>query len=434
MLSKAGNDRISRVGPGTPMGELLRRYWQPVAATAQLAGQPTKAIRLLGENLVLFRDRSGALGLIGDRCPHRKVNMLYGIPEQDGLRCPYHGWLYNAEGRCTDQPYEQAEDPATTFKDKVGITAYPVQELGGLIFAYLGPQPAPLLPRWDLFVWDDVMKDIGTAVIPCNWVQCMENSLDPVHVEWLHNHFSNYVLERMGRSDLKRKSYTNEQLTDVPWKHEKIGFDVFEHGILKRRRIAGETEENPNWRIGHPVVFPNILRVNTCFQYRVPIDDEHTLHIWYTAHLVPPEHLSPQPEIPFYEVPVPDEDERGNPRWDLLDGNSGQDMLMWYTQGGLVDRSTEHLGLSDKGIILYRRLLLDQLARLEQGEELMNVFRDPDRNQRIDLPWEGQEHRGQGRFTAFAGRRTAAAGKYSPVLEDLLTRVAGTEMLRQPVN
>ncbi len=133
------------------------------------------------------------------------------------------------DGKCLEQPYEQAEDPDSTFKDRIRMPAYPVEELGGLIFAYLGPQPAPLLPRWELFVRDGVLRDIGAAVIPCNWLQIMENSLDPVHVEWLHQHFFNYVQERLGRTEFKGN----------PVSHKKINFREFEHGIIKTRMLEG---------------------------------------------------------------------------------------------------------------------------------------------------------------------------------------------------
>src|SRR5205807_1689815 len=139
------------------------------------------------------------------------------------------GWLYDDTGQCIEQPYEQTEDPESTFKDRIQIKAYPVQEVRGMIMAYLGPQPAPLIPQWDLFVWDDVMRDIGWGVIPCNWLQIMENSLDPVHVEWLHTVFSKYVLERLGRPDLERALANNGTMY---FAHEKIGFDVFDYGIV----------------------------------------------------------------------------------------------------------------------------------------------------------------------------------------------------------
>ena len=277
MLTKEENARLTLVDAGTPMGELMRRYWHPIAAVSQLDENPTKAVKLLGESLTLYKDRSGNLGLIGDRCPHRNVNLLYGIPEQEGLRCPYHGWLFNHKGQCIEQPYEQAEDPNSNFKDKIHIKSYPVQQAGGLIFAYLGPQPAPELPRWDLLVWDNVYRDIGFCVVPCNWLQIMENSVDPVHAEWLHGVFANYVWERLGQPERAKR---------IP-PHKKIGFDIYEYGILKRRVLEGDTEENPNWKNGHPLVFPHLLKVGG-FQWRIPIDDEHTLHIWHHAYQPPP--------------------------------------------------------------------------------------------------------------------------------------------------
>src|SRR5258707_156480 len=155
MLSQQENDLLTEVGRDTPMGELLRRYWQPIAASSELIERPTKAVRILGEDLVLFRDQQGRPGLIGAQCAHRRMSMMLGIPDADGLRCSYHGWLYGRDGKCLEQPYEQAEDPSSTFKERIRMPAYPVQELGGLVFAYLGPEPVPLLPRWELFVLDD---------------------------------------------------------------------------------------------------------------------------------------------------------------------------------------------------------------------------------------------------------------------------------------
>jgi 5,5'-dehydrodivanillate O-demethylase len=413
------------------MGELLRRYWQPIGAAVELHENPVKPVKLLGESLVLYRDRQGRFGLIGDTCPHRRTSMLYGIPENEGLRCPYHGWMFNGTGQCIEMPAEPLD---STFPSRVKMPGYPVEELCGVLFAYLGPQPTPLLPRWDMFVWDNVLRDIGSTIIPCNWLQIMENSLDPVHVEWLHGRFSDYVLERLGRPDLKRKFFRpGTDTVTSRWQHEKIGFDEFPYGILKRRVVAGRSEHDPEWRIGHPVLFPNILRVGSNFQYRVPVDDTHTLHLWFTAYPQPPGAEVPRQEtIPFYQVPL-SIDEHWQADWQLLDNNSGQDIMAWVTQGAIADRTQERLGESDKGIILYRRMLRQQLAIVEAGGEPMNVFRDPEENVCIDLPWEGQEdpwaymHRG-------LMRRTGQAGKYAPVLREMVAKFAGAQALEGPVH
>jgi 5,5'-dehydrodivanillate O-demethylase oxygenase subunit len=430
MLTEKENERLTRVGPGTPMGELLRRYWQPIAAAAELEDSPVKHIKILGESLVLFRGRRGQLGLIGDTCPHRRVSLVYGVPEEEGLRCPYHGWMFDQTGQCVEMP---AESPNSTFPSRVKITGYPVQELSGLIFAYLGPKPEPLLPRWDMFVWDNVLRDIGSTIIPCNWLQIMENSLDPVHVEWLHGRFSDYVLERLGRADLKRQFLRANSKVGGNSAHEKIEFDEFQYGIIKRRVVEGGSEDDPEWRIGHPVLFPNILRVGANFQYRVPVDDTNTLHVWFTAYPQPPGEIAPpQEKIPYYKVPLP-VDENGRADWSLMDNNSGQDIAAWITQGPIADRSQEKLGESDKGIIMYRRMLRQQLALMEDGGEPMNVFRDPGQNVCIDLPWEGQEDPWSYMRRGIM-RRTGQAGKYAPVLWDMLAKYEGEKALEGPVH
>src|SRR6185437_6334587 len=194
MLTREENERLTRVGPGTPMGNLMRRYWHPVAAKAQLLERGgVMPVRIFGEDLVLFRDGKGRIGLVGDRCAHRGVKLDCAFANDDGLRCPYHSWTYDTEGRCVDQP---AEPEGSRFKDKIRIPSYPVQELAGLIFAYLGPQPAPLLSRWDRLVWDNVYRVICFIKIPCNWLQCMENTPDPVHTEYLHGHFFKHWLQK----------------------------------------------------------------------------------------------------------------------------------------------------------------------------------------------------------------------------------------------
>ena len=181
MLSIQENDKISRVGPGTPMGELMRRYWHPIAAAAELDDKPTKPVRLLGEDLVLYKDKSGTLGPHrAVSAPHRRVDLSYGIPEESGLRCMYHGWMMDETGQCIEQPFEETVHPDGRFKEKVKVAGYPVQVLAGMVFAYMGPAPAPLLPNWEPFTWEDGWSEVALAPLPCNWLQCMENSLDPV--------------------------------------------------------------------------------------------------------------------------------------------------------------------------------------------------------------------------------------------------------------
>jgi len=221
MLSAEQNEQLTRVGPGTPMGTLMRRYWHPVATCYEMAANPVKAVQVLGEALTLFRDRQGRLGLIGQRCAHRRVDLKCGIPEKEGLRCPYHGWMYDTSGQCIEQPAEGA----THFKDSIKLPSYPVQELGGLIWTYLGPQPAPLLPRWDLFVEEGVFRQIGTTVVPCNWLQCQENAVDTVHTEFAHGRFGLYAMERLGLTDpemMKRFKRISRPHTKIDFKQRVV--------------------------------------------------------------------------------------------------------------------------------------------------------------------------------------------------------------------
>jgi len=376
MLSVEANERLVRVGKGTPMGELMRRYWHPVAATAELDDRPTKAVRILGEDLALYKDRSGTYGLIDRLCPHRRVDLTYGIPEDEGLRCMYHGWMFDETGQCIEQPFEETVHPDGRFKEKVRVTAYPVQEMGGLLWAYMGPAPVPLLPRWDLFVWDNVLRDVGSTELDCNWLQCMENSLDPVHLEWLHGYWSNFQSRELG---------TDEKLIPPNRRHTKIHFEPFEHGIIKRRTYTDTTEDDPAWKLGHPIIFPNWLRVGTGFQMRTPIDDTHTLHWHYNVYVPPTGVTAPtQDVVPYREVPLRHPDGSF-----AVDYTIGQDTMAWVTQGPIARRDLEKLGESDKGIILYRRMLAEQMSLVENGEEPLNVFRDAGSNEIIEVRHEG---------------------------------------------
>ncbi|MBO0881257.1 MAG: Rieske 2Fe-2S domain-containing protein [Mycobacterium sp.] len=374
MLRPEENERLTRVGPGTPMGELLRRYWHPIAVSGELVDNPVKPVRILGENLTLYRDRSGGLGLIGQRCAHRLVDLRCGIPTQDGLKCPYHGWAYDATGQCTDQP---AEAPDSTFYEKVKLDSYPVRELGGLVWTYMGPDPAPLIPRWFPFVADNAFRHVGTTTIPCNWLQCQENSMDSVHTEYLHGQLWEYVRERKGDADPVKQGEINRFLRH----HQQVRFEAFEYGFRKYRLVEGDAESANGWSIGNPLIFPYMVLIGSPGRYelqiRVPVDDVTTWHLSYQVFLPGEWYDVPvQASVPSFNVPIED----------LPDYVLGQDILAWPLQGEIVDRSQERLGESDRGIILLRRLLMEQIDVALSGRDPMNVFRDPERNECIQLP------------------------------------------------
>jgi 5,5'-dehydrodivanillate O-demethylase len=417
MLTIEQNERLTRVGAGTPLGEMLRRYWYPVAAVSQMKDKATKKVRLLGEDLILYKDRSGDYGLVEPHCAHRRMNLIYGIPEEHGLRCPYHGWLYDETGQCTEQPYEETEDPDGRFKDKIKMKAYPVEQKAGLLFAYMGPAPAPLLPNWDVYAADGMLRDIGYAELSCNWLQCQENSLDPVHLEWLHVAWANYIREQLGE---------NDDIKTVR-AHKVIHFDNFEYGIIKRRIWEGGSEEDTEWKDGHPIVFPHMLRqggdgynlkgntrktflMGPAFQIRVPIDDYTTGHWWVACYPMIDGDKEQAPEdIPYYNPPVPLLNEDDQPVWAELKNNSSQDPAAWITQGPIADRTGEHLGRSDKGIIQFRQMLEDNIRIVEDGGDPMCTFRDPAENVYIPFMTE------QAQYVATA-KRQGAATAFSPIL------------------
>lgn len=399
------NRLMTQVGRGTPCGELMRRYWHPIAAEQEIDEHSTKKVRLLGEDLVLFRDRQGRLGLIQERCPHRGASFEYGFITDQGIRCPYHGWEFDLAGQCVNQPFERNQ----AFCDKTKATAYPVQVLGGLVFAYLGPEPRPLLPRFDGFVAEGTIRVLGRAEIPCNWLQIVETSLDPVHAEWLHGRNFEYQQEKEG---LK---------THISAPHVKLDFREFEWGITKHRLLEGQSEDGDDWKVGHPIVFPAMLAVGSAnpdrrfyiFQIRVPIDDENTLHFWYHAY-VPPSGANVPPRlldrVHIHDVPIKD----GNKY--RIDHVDGQDMMAWLTQGRIADRTNESLGKSDVGIAMYRRMLKQQIRKVQEGHDPIGTLRDPAQNVRIDLPNENNKKHFRGGFRTLVKRTHV---KFSPILEEL---------------
>jgi 5,5'-dehydrodivanillate O-demethylase len=361
---------LTEVRAGTPMGEYLRRFWYPVAFVADLDRWPVKQVQLLGETLALYRGDDGAYGLVADRCPHRGASLACGMTEGAMLRCAYHGWAFDRDGRCIDTP---AEPAGSRLRDRIAIAGYPAQELGGLIFAYLGPKPAPLLPRYEQLARADMVKIVGFTDLGAHWLRIAENNLDPQHVEYLHMRYMNWVRQRRGEPTIAAR------------KHARIDFEVFEYGILKKRLWEGDSEDSDEWRTGHPLFFPgnNLVAMNARFtelQFRVPIDENRTHIYWYQA-----KELDPGETARFEIVGNPAYDERGEFYRESI---QGQDMMMFLTMGP-CDFAAEHLGEVDRGIALYRRLLLEECDKVARGEDPRGIIRDPAKNEPyVQLPHE----------------------------------------------
>ena len=387
MISKKMNERLTRVGLGTPCGELLRRYWQPVCPVGELTpSTPKKRVRVMDENLVVYRDGKGELACIEEYCTHRRVSMYYGFVEDDGIRCCYHGWKFDREGKCVELPFE-TEKPA--FMKKVAMKSYPVKALGGLIFIYMGPDPekAPLLPRWDVLVREDGARTIRMfPVHECNWLQIQENTPDSTHTFYLHAGIANSL-------GLKHPfvPFYDRPIIDYGW-------EFCEWGIDKTLTYGGDV---PEIEIRPPMIFPNLLRIPTgpleVIQWRVPIDDERTQIVY--IHFDPESNcglrMAEDAEAPYEYVgpwKTPDGD------YDLQSFMS-HDQMAWENQGEspIYDRSTETLGASDKGIAMLREMLDKLISRVENGEE-PDVARltDPKKNQCISFedvssPVEGMD-------------------------------------------
>ena len=400
MLSHEENDLLTRVGPGTPAGELLRRYWHVVAAAVELSDEkPKKKLRILGENLVLYRDRKGTYGLVAEKCSHRGVSLYYGFVEDDGIRCAYHGWKYDACGKCIDQPFES---PAAGFKEKIQHPAYPVVKCAGLLFAYMGPpEKLPILPKWDLLVRQDGTRKIDVCeTLRCNWLQAMENSVDPTHTYFLHSH----TLKLKGNPD------------HVPFHYRavsKIDFELVTYptwaGIQKQRVFAGEDSpvETP-----HPLIFPNILfvpvRIGYAMHFRTPIDDHNTQVFQFRFSPTKNGSIPAEPE----DAPIEFVRTTNDGGEFHMENFTSQDHMAWETQGPMADRANEHLGESDRGVIMFRKLLREQIQAVQNGQSPVGVNMDLNEDRIIKLIPEKA-------YDAFSFAAAQAAEKDSPAtIED----------------
>jgi 5,5'-dehydrodivanillate O-demethylase len=375
MVTKAENELMTRVGPGTPCGELLRNYWMPICPASELTPEkPKKRVRILGENLVLFRDGQGRLGLVSEQCRHRKTSLFYGFVEDDGLRCPYHGWKFDVTGRCVEQPFEPKN---AAPKPDAAQKSYPVQQLGGILFTWMGKGQAPLLPRWETLVRRDGLRSISVLPVhKCNWLQCQENSVDPTHTYYLHGH----TLKLKGFDDRRTRYYYRPI--------EAYDFQLCEEatwtGIRKTRSYDGD---KPETELGHPMIFPNVLMnpqgPNLVTHWRTPIDDENTYIILLEFAPSRDGQIIEQKESEVATTYLP---EPYGPDGDYdLSEFPPQDQMAWETQGVIYDRSEEYLGHSDRGIVMFRRLLKRQIELVQNGAEPAGLIRDPSMNEIISF-------------------------------------------------
>lgn len=369
MLTEEKNRRLTQVGPDTPMGKYLRRYWHPIAGVSEFDSRAIKPVRILGEDLVLYKDLSGNYGLSDRHCPHRNADMAFGYVENCGIRCSYHGWQFDGSGQCVHQPYEETVDPTGRMRRNTQIKAYPVKAKAGMLWAYMGPTPAPELPDWEPFNYRNGFAQAIFAEIECNWFQCQENSIDPVHFEWTHNNWTTRLQGQTGPY--------------VP-PHLKLKFEEFDYGFTYKRIRGGEDEHNVMWTVGRVTLWPNGFYLGHHFEWRVPIDDTHTLSVLWVFSRVPQEQEPyVQKDIPSWYGPVRDAD--GN--W-ITSHVANQDFAVWVGQGAITDRTREKLGQSDKGIVMMRQRFFEELDAMEQDPAFVpkGLILDPAANHDVFLP------------------------------------------------
>src|SRR6478672_3451670 len=283
MLSESDNDILCRVGPGTLMGDLMREYWIPALMPSELAtpDSPPLRLRLLGENLIAFRDTSGRVGLVQNACPHRGASMFFGRNEEDGLRCVYHGWKFDVAGACTDMPSEPAE---SNFKNKVHARAYPCRERNGVIWTYMGSlTAAPELPE---FEWNTVPESqcyVSKRVQRCNWFQALEGGIDSSHSNFVH-------------APLNLQPGATDGPTIFRTTSKSLHFETrdTDYGVIVANRRPADGD-NVYWRMNHYVMpfytmFPPGQRPDALISGHawVPIDDESTLVFHWSYSLTSP--------------------------------------------------------------------------------------------------------------------------------------------------
>jgi phenylpropionate dioxygenase-like ring-hydroxylating dioxygenase large terminal subunit len=391
MLSREDNEFLCRIGPGTPMGNLMRQYWVPAALSSELpeADGPLLRVRLLGEDLIGFRTTSGAVGLIQNSCPHRGASLFYGRNEDEGLRCVYHGWKYDVTGQCVDMPSEPIE---STYKSKVRATAYPCVERGGLIWAYLGPRGTPP-PLPDIEPNLLAGSTLQIYQRECNWVQALEGDIDTCHTVFLH-------LGHVAADDTAPGTWARYALSDRAPRYEVADT---EFGVMYGAYRPAEADTH-YWRMAN-FLFPfyamvptGVMGLEVRVRAWIPMDDEHTLALTISHGAQPQSRtagrqaLSPPETLPnttdWYgrfrcaanagnDYQIDRKAQQKNVSYTGIDAIFLQDQAVTESMGAIYDRTQERLGSSDQMVIRTRKRLIDAARALRDHGTVPPGVDDP---------------------------------------------------------
>lgn len=389
MLKQEDNDLLTQVGPGTPMGDLFRRFWLPIIASSEIAdadGAPVR-LRVLGENLVGFRDTNSDVGIIDAHCPHRRALLFWGRNEECGLRCAYHGWKFDVSGQCVDIP---SEPPHSNFIEKVKIKTYPVVERGGFVWIYMGPEDKrPPFPQYDWVNLPEDHRASRTDFQESNYLQALEGDLDTAHISYLHR-----WLDPDTAVDPSQfvQGYRHHVVKDVA---PRLTVKKTDYGfVYGGRRDIGDGQYY--WRLSHWLAPSAVMLPGTGLRsgrFLVPVDDEYAIAAsvaWNPDTPLGPDDAAqrrpgrrgPFPLSDGYVIDAPrgalnrDNDygiDREYQKITKFSGIAGspvdEDRAVTETMGTVVDRSKEHLATSDVALIAMRRALLRLTRDLQKGHE-----------------------------------------------------------------
>ncbi|MEO8203903.1 MAG: aromatic ring-hydroxylating dioxygenase subunit alpha [Betaproteobacteria bacterium] len=393
MISAQQNDLMTRTGALTPGGKLLRNYWQPAALVDELQGKrPVKALRLLGQDLVLFRDEAGRYGMLDRDCPHRGADLAYARIEDGGLRCAFHGWLFDVGGHCMQTP---AEPEGSKLRQHIRQRAYPVVERSGILFAWLGEGEPPAFPAFDCFVAPGTHTFAFKGHLECNWLQALEVGIDPAHASYLHRFFEDEDTSGgYGRQFRGTSADSSMPITQVlrEFDRPEISVEKTPYGmrLIALRKLS---DADTHVRVTN-LVFPQAFVIPmsaemTISQWHVPVDD--TSCYWYAifTSFTGPVDKQKMRDQRLQLYALPDYKPRVG-KWNHYGFDAEQQRTSTYTgmgndinvhdqwavesPGPIQDRTREHLGTTDKGLITYRKMLVEAIERTAAGEKPIMVL------------------------------------------------------------